>query len=126
MSHDDWTANGLDGLSEAKTLDGQACSACHSSGDGGVFVDADPQKTFEGNRTFPAVRRWVRGNIASGVLLGLKSEGILASYGKELCDSTTFGGCHLAYELPASLELGIEAFSNATIEKWQSGACLMQ
>jgi mono/diheme cytochrome c family protein len=125
MSQAEWTANGLDGLSDLKTQAGDACSSCHSSGDSGVFLNADPQKTFEGNRKVPVVNRWVRGNIdtENGLFLGLSEAGVLASYGKAPCDSTAFDGCHPAYELPSAIEQGIAAFSTVTIDRVAIGPC---
>lgn len=126
MSHEDWTANGLDGLADVKTQDGDACSKCHSTGDGGVFLNADPLKTFEGNRQFPVSNRWVRGVIDTngGQFLALEVADVFATYGKVVCEPAA--GCHPLYELPPEIAQGIKAFSAATIQNWQTGACEMK
>jgi hypothetical protein len=125
MSQDDWTANGLDGLADVQTQDGEACSKCHSTGEHGVFLNADPVKTFEGNRQFPVSNRWVRGviDLNKGQFISLDGADVFATYGKASCDPAVFTGCHPIYELPPELKQGVKAFSEAVVEKWETEAC---
>jgi hypothetical protein len=124
MSQLDWTANSLDSITKLQTKDGQACSACHSNGEHGVFINVDPVATLDANRQFPIINRWVKGTFESnhGRFDEFVAENDLATYSKAACDPSVFM-CHPAYELPPELVTGMETFTEKTIERWSTNAC---
>ena len=124
MAQEDWTASGLDSLSTLQTKDGKACSDCHSAGERGVFINVDPAKTFEENRSYPIINRWVKSvlDVSRGQLKDLVPAGTLATYAASSCDPMAFM-CHPAYELSPELSMGIDTFTSKTLDRWRHNAC---
>jgi hypothetical protein len=124
MTRADWTDSGLDSITTLQTKDGQACAGCHSSGEHGVFISADPTATFEENRSYPKINRWVKGHLdmLRGTFLDLVPANVFESYSHATCDPTQFD-CHPAYELPPELATAIHTVTTNLLDRFHNHKC---
>ena len=123
MSQSDWTAHGLDALANVDANGAGACSACHSGGTGGVFLSADANETFNQNKQFPFINRWVRGKVDSTLgFQGFTPADVWVKTGSASCDAKAFK-CHPPYQLPQALSDGIGNFINVMILRWNNQQC---
>jgi len=122
MSITDWTANKLDQLCNAQTLNAGPCKGCHQAGDGGNWLSGNTQETFDMNKKFPYIKRQVTGTVDDvGNFKDLIAANRMIQKGAEPCQPNT--NCHPAYVLPPDLKTGINNFVAKTIDKWHNKEC---
>ncbi len=122
MDINDWTANKLDQLCNAQTLNNGPCKGCHQAGDGGNWLSGNTQETFDMNKKFPYIKRQVTGTVDDvGNFKDLIAANRLIQKGAEPCQPNT--NCHPAYVLPPDLKTGINNFVAKTIDKWHNKQC---
>ena len=122
MDITDWTANGLDKLYNAQTLNYGPCGGCHNSGDGGMWASPNTQETFDKNGDFPYIKRQITGTVdGDGNFKDLIASNRFIQKGSEPCMPNT--NCHPAFVLPPNLKTGVENFVQKTIDKWHSKQC---
>ncbi len=124
MNLDDWIATGMNNLAQAQTAAG-ACTGCHSSGDGGAYLAAPVEATFEANRTMPYVKKLVSGTVdMNGAFAGLVDARRFINKGPEAgnCNPET-DNCHPVYSLSPNNTSAVENFVDLTLDRMEAGPC---
>jgi hypothetical protein len=122
MDINDWTANGLDKLYNAQTLNYGPCGGCHQAGDGGNWLSSNKQETFDENGKFPYIKRQITGTVdGDGNFKDLIAANRFIEKGAEPCQPNT--NCHPAFVLPPNLKTGIQTFVQKTLDKWHNNQC---
>ncbi|MFO0762754.1 MAG: hypothetical protein U0359_40330 [Byssovorax sp.] len=123
MDIDDWKVNNLDKLMNAQT-DAGPCVGCHSAGEGGNFLSANTQETFDKNTKFPFIKRQITGTVDDqGNFADLIPSNRWIEKGQAPCQPNT--NCHPKYNLPPQLKDGINNFVQKTLDKWHNKQCGM-
>lgn len=127
MTLDDWLATGMNTIAASQTQAG-ACTGCHSNGDGGEWLSALTEDTFEKNRMMPYVKKLVSGTVdQNGAFAGLVEARRMINKGPEAANcNPEIDNCHPVYSLPPNKVAAIENFVNLTLDKMEQGACSPQ
>jgi len=126
MVQTDWDANNLDLLAKAQTFSTGPCGACHSAGEGGMYLDVlDPTTTFTMQKGLPYVKRWFKAEYVNGAFTGkLLPNPRVYLKGDTLppCDPKT-EICHPKYILAPTLKTDVDNFINLTLTRMNTNAC---
>jgi len=123
MDIDDWKVNNLDKLMNAQT-DAGPCVGCHAAGEGGNWLSANTQETFDKNAKFPYIKRQITGTVDDdGNFADLIASNRMIEKGQAPCQPNT--NCHPKYNLPPQLKDGINNFVAKTLDKWHNKQCGM-
>lgn len=121
MSYADWEATGMSKLPLAQVKGGEQCVACHSNGQNGTYLNADPKLTFENSRKFPYIMRLVTGTVDDTLQFAdLVPSNRFIEKGGEPC---IVEPCHPKYDLPEALVQAVTDFVGITLDKWHAGTC---
>lgn len=121
MDYDIWVATGMDKFPLQQTAESGACTSCHNSGAGAVWLSGDSLETFEKNKTFPYIMRLVTPIYEGSSPTDLAPSNRFINKGIEPCANPPI--CHPKYNLTAANKAAFEDFVGGTLQKWQAGAC---
>jgi hypothetical protein len=127
MTMDDFVSTDIYRLYASLTSDengqqAQACSACHTTGDGGAFITDDVQKMFDQNAKFPGIMRLVTGTVDDrGNFATLVPSNRYIDKGTDPC--LPDDACHPRYTLNASMQQSVLTFVGSALERWENDAC---
>lgn len=127
MSLDDWIATGMDTMADSQTAAG-ACTGCHSNGDGGIWLSAIDEDTFQKNRMMPYVKKLVSGTVdMNGAFAGLVEARRMINKGPEAANcNPEIDNCHPVYSLPPNKVTAVETFVDLTLDRMELGNCDVQ
>jgi len=122
MNLDVWIETGMDNMANADTGNAGECTGCHSAGDGGTWLSANTEETFEKNGLFPYVKRLVTGTVdENGQFAGLQPALRYVQKGQAECGENQ--NCHPVYSLPPALESAVIDFVDITLDAMENGTC---
>jgi mono/diheme cytochrome c family protein len=109
------------------TDDFGTCSSCHGEGNGGTFLNADPNITYNSIRSIPYVYRLVQPRFENGVLTGIDASSRLIDKGllpfPVICFDVNKVICHSTYTIPNDQQSDLQAFQAKTLNKIKNGKC---
>lgn len=122
MRFDDFVAAKLDLLAYQQTTGWGPCRGCHSSGWAGAFIDDDAKLMFEQTRKRPFLLKYVGWLLEGGVVKDVVQSNRMRDKGVEVCGyvGADEALCHPKYVLLPQVDAAIDAFFNATYDRWKA------
>jgi cytochrome c553 len=116
MDQDDWEQN-MKFYPMLQTVNFGPCAGCHEDGNGGTFLNADFNVTFEAMRTVPYVFRLVTAVYEGGKISALEENERLISKGQISTDCFDPNNliCHDLYNVPKDQSEGLKTFQQRTL-----------
>src|SRR5262245_23671728 len=102
-----------------------ACAGCHASGNGGTFLNADVDITFQAMKTIPFVYRLVTPVYQGDTIVDLKGSSRLIDKGlaTQNCFDPENEFCHAPFTVPQDEASNLEDFQRATLQRMTNLKC---